>query len=270
MCTCFSYFCFICSEHSYPELQEILLSTSAPSLSSPTHLPQVNIKSNYWNCRNAVTFLKWNCMHDNCLSDSKSNFSPLLFFSSTQELAPSGQYRLAWLLRPASLCPRLPLQHPAALQQLLSSPVCTAFSDEPIFIFFPLAALLPLLCSDQRTTQIFFVLHFNFFPHVASAPCSLNYWTFHSSILSVSVPVGAYQMWQIPCVHLLLILFQVPLTWQPNLRVSSLVVPVGSWPRLLLTTRCWSLLLPLLKTNQTLTSSSTMSQRSAAHASLPL
>lgn len=59
------------------------------------------------------------------------------FFSSTQELAPSGQYRLAWLLRPASLCPRLPLQHPAALQQLLSSPVCTAFSDEPIFIFFP-------------------------------------------------------------------------------------------------------------------------------------
>lgn len=53
----------------------------------------------------------------------------LYYFSSAQELALSGQYRLAWLLRPASLCPKLPLQRPAALQQLLSSPVCSALSD---------------------------------------------------------------------------------------------------------------------------------------------
>lgn len=37
--------CFSYSGHSYPELQEIPVSTSAPSLSSPTPLPQVNIKS---------------------------------------------------------------------------------------------------------------------------------------------------------------------------------------------------------------------------------
>lgn len=76
-------------------------------------------------------------MHDNCLFDSESNFSPLLFFPSVQERAPSVQSRLAWLPRLASLCPKLPLQHPAALPQLLSSPVCTAFSDESIFIFPP-------------------------------------------------------------------------------------------------------------------------------------
>lgn len=48
-CTCFSHFCLVYSEHSYPELLEIRLSTSAPSLSFPTPLPQVNIKSNYRN-----------------------------------------------------------------------------------------------------------------------------------------------------------------------------------------------------------------------------
>lgn len=72
-------------------------------------------------------------------------------------------------------------------------------------------------------------------------------------------------MRQIPCVHPLSILFQVLLTWQLNLRVSSLVVPVGTWPRPLLTTSCCSLPLLLLKLNQTLSSSSIMSQRSAAH-----
>lgn len=56
LCTWFSHFCFIYSEHSYPELLEIRLSMSAPSLSFPTPLPQVN-KSNYCNFKDPVIFL---------------------------------------------------------------------------------------------------------------------------------------------------------------------------------------------------------------------
>lgn len=63
----------------------------------------------------------------------------------------------------------------------------------------------------------------------------------------------------------LLILFQVPLTRQLNLQVSSLAVPVGRWMLPLLTTGPCLQPHPLLMLNQTLNSSSTMSQRSAAH-----
>lgn len=210
-------------------------------------------------------------MDDNCLFfDSKSNFGPLLFFplyTGTGSFRPI-QTRLA----PSS---RLPLSKasPAASSSSatatqLSSLYC--FNWLIYFCFFPWQLCYPFCAVIKGLHRYSFVLHIHPPPHVASAPCSLNYWTFHSSILSASVAVGAYQMWQIPRGHLLLIPSQVPLTWQPNLRASSLVVPVGSWPRLLLTTRWWSLLLPLLKTNQTLTSSSTVSQRSAAHASSSL
>lgn len=78
------YFCFIYSEHSYPELREILLSTSAPSLSSPTRLPQVNIKSNHCSSWNAVTFLK------------SKTFIGIILLNNTHTLLMCSRY--AWFL----------------------------------------------------------------------------------------------------------------------------------------------------------------------------
>lgn len=95
-----------------------------------------------------------------------------LIISCTQELDPSGQSKLAWLLRPASLCPKLPLQRPAALQQPLSSQVCiTRHNPYPFFFFF-------LLLNPPPPCRVCFL--------------------FMKRLIVLPVCVVAYQMWLIP------------------------------------------------------------------------
>ena len=170
-CTCLSYLCFICSGHSYPELQEILLSTSAPSLSSPTHQPQVRQTTAaaemlllFWNLK--LSFFK--CKIDHTLGQCALALRDNCFFFTLNRILAFYIFFFPlhrnWLLpanpdSPGSLIP------PPSVQ---SFPCSVHFRNSysalqyvlpwwrVYFYFFPLAALLFLFVQRSKDNYLFY------------------------------------------------------------------------------------------------------------------